>query len=86
MRPRAKGSRSGALASKGAVGGDDALLRWWRLERSTSWAEVGGRAEVLPPLGGDETSWAPAQTWDLTIGKLWASGPADGPGPLKEQD
>ena len=55
---------------QGAVGGRDALWRWWRRERSTSSAEVGGRAEVLPPLGGDETSWAPPRPGDPAIGKL----------------
>ena len=55
---------------QGAVGGRDALWRWWRRERSTSSAGVGSRAEVLPPLGGDETSWAPPRPGDPAIGKL----------------
>ena len=58
---------------QGAVGGRDALWRWWRRERSTSSAGVGSRAEVLPPLGGDETSWAPPRPGDPAIGKLPAS-------------
>ena len=51
-----------------------------------AWLRSAAEQKFCRPSGGDETSWAPAQTWDLTIGKLWASGPADGPGPLKEQD